>query len=118
MKSAARDLLSAIPVAASDASLEVLPAGGAVLTRRAPEASGLYGWFARALRFQGQRRFELDEVGACFWCQVDGERRLSDIQSTLCSRYALSPEQARRAIVEFTAVLMRRNLLALRVEDE
>lgn len=113
----ARDPLSAIPVAASDTSLEVLSTGGGVLTRHAPQAGGLRAWFARTLRFQSQRRFQLDELGACFWRQVDGERRLSDIQGTLCSRYALSPEQARRAIVEFTAALMRRNLLALRVED-
>jgi len=117
LKSAAREPLSAIPVAASGTSLEVLPAGGGVLTRLAPEAGGVQAWFARTLGFRGQRRFQLDEIGACFWCQVDGERRLSDIQGTLCSRYALSPEQARRAIVEFTAVLMRRNLLGLRVED-
>lgn len=113
----APDPLSAIPVAASDVSLEVSPTGGGVLSRRAPEARGLRGWFSRTLQFRGQRRFELDEVGACFWCQIDGERSLSDIQGTLCSRYALAPEQARRAVVEFTAVLMRRNLLALRLEE-
>ena len=110
-----RDLLSAIPVAASGTSLEVLPGGGAVLTLRGPEAGGVRAWLARALQFRQQRRF--DEVGACFWGEVDGERRLSDIQGTLCSRYGLSVEQARRAIVEFTAVLLRRNLLALRLED-
>src|SRR6188768_3214045 len=89
----ARDVLSAIPVAASDTSLEVLPGGGGVLTRRAPEARGIRAWLAGALQFRQQRRFELDEVGACFWCEVDGERRLSDIQGTLCSRYGLSSEQ-------------------------
>lgn len=112
-----RDVLTAIPVAASDTSLQVLPGGGGVLTRRAPQANGLRAWFARALRFQDQRRFQLDEVGACFWCQVDGERRLYDIQGALCSRFGLSPDEARRAIVEFTAALMRRNLLLLRLED-
>jgi hypothetical protein len=112
-----RDVLSAIPVAASGTSLEVLPSGGGVLTRRAPAVKGVRAWLARSLHFQQQRRFELDEVGACFWCQVDGERPLSEIHGTLCRRYGLSSEQARRAIVEFTAVLLRRNLLALRLED-
>jgi hypothetical protein len=112
-----RDLLSAVPVASSGTSLTALPSGGAVLTRRGVETEGLGGWLSRKLRFQRERRYELDELGAWYWSQVDGERRLSEIQRTLCGRYALSPEQARRAVVEFTALLMRRNLLALRVEE-
>jgi hypothetical protein len=112
-----RDPLSAVPVAALHTSLLELPTGGAVLTRCAPAAAGLRAGLARALRFRHQQRFELDEVGAYFWCQVDGERRLSDIHGSLCRRYGLSSNEARRAIVEFTAVLLRRNLLALRLED-
>jgi hypothetical protein len=113
----ARDLLSAVPVASSGTSLEELPGGGGVLTRRSAKRDGLGGWLAHKLRFQRERHYELDELGACYWSQVDGLRRLSEIQHTLCDRYALSPEQARRAVVEFTALLMRRNLLALRVEE-
>lgn len=112
-----RDPLSAIPVAADDTSLRALSGGGALLTRREGNASGVAAWLARRLRFQPQRFYELDELGACFWAEVDGERRLSDIRDTLCCRYALSPEDARRAVIEFTAALMRRNLLALRVEE-
>lgn len=114
---ARRDLLSAVPVAASDTTVQALPGGsGVVLTRRAPMAGKVGGWLSRRLSFQRERRYELDEVGACYWAQVDGTRPLSEIQRTLCERYALSPEQARRAIIEFTAVLMRRHLLALRPE--
>ena len=112
-----RDPLSAVPVAATGTSLEVLPSGGAVLTRRESQTAGVAAWLARTLRFQPRRRYELDDVGVCFWAQIDGRRRLSDIQGTLCLRYSLSPEQARRAIVEFTAALMRRNLLALRIDE-
>jgi hypothetical protein len=114
---AARDPLSAVPVAGSHTSLEVWPGGGGVLTRRVADESGVGAWLSRKLGYRQQRRYELDEVGACFWGQVDGQRPLSEIQRTLCSRYALSPEQARRAVVEFTALLMRRNLLVLRLEE-
>jgi hypothetical protein len=114
---AERDPLSAVPVPASDTTVEPLPGGaGVLLTRRAPMPGKLGGWLSRRLNFQRERRYELDEVGACYWAQVDGARPLSEIQRTLCERYALSPEQARRAIVQFTAALMRRNLLALRTE--
>jgi hypothetical protein len=112
-----RDPLSAIPVATTGTSLEVLPSGGAVLIRRESQTRGVAAWLARALRFQSRRRYQLDDLGVCFWSQIDGQRRLSDIQGTLCLRYSLSPEQARRAIVQFTAALMRRNLLALRVDE-
>jgi hypothetical protein len=114
---AARDPLSAVPVAATGTTLETSPSGGGVLTRRVADASGLRAWLARKLRFREQHRYELDEVGACFWLQVDGQRPLAEIQRTLCSRYGLSPEQGRRAIIEFTALLMRRNLLLLRLEE-
>jgi hypothetical protein len=112
-----RDPLSAIPVAAEDTSLQASSARGALLVRRERRAGGIGAWLARRLRFQPQRFYELDELGACFWAEVDGQRRLSDIRDTLCRRYALSPEDARRAVIEFTAALMRRNLLALRVEE-
>ena len=111
----ASDPLSAIPVAASGTSLEVLPGGGGLLRRRTSDAVGVGAWFARAFGFERQRSYELDELGACFWTLIDGRRRLSEIQAALCRRHALTPEQARHAIVEFTAVLMRRNLLGLRV---
>jgi len=112
-----RDLLSAIPVAAADTQLELWPGRGGVLTRRAPErASRLQAWLAQRLRFHGERRFELDEMGAYFWEQVDGKRPLSDIHAALCRRYGLSPEPARRSVVEFTAAMLRRDLLALRLE--
>lgn len=112
-----RDPLSAIPVAASDTALHRLADGGALLVRRAGQARGLAAWLAHKLRFFPQRRYELDELGACFWGEIDGQRRLSDIRDTLCSRHALSSDEARRAVVEFTAALMRRHLLALRVEE-
>jgi hypothetical protein len=111
----ARDPLSAIPVAASNTSLDVLPSGGGLLRRSTSDAGGVGAWLARTLDLQRQRSYELDELGACFWGLVDGQRCLSDIQVALCQRHALTPEQARRAIVEFTATLMRRNLLGLRV---
>jgi hypothetical protein len=114
---ASRDLLSAVPVASGGTTLMALPGGGGVLTRRAPEASGLGGWLATRLRLQRELCFELDELGVCYWVQVDGERRLSDIQRTLCEKHALLPDEARRAVVEFTATLMRRNLLGLRLEE-
>jgi hypothetical protein len=111
-----RDLLAAVPVAASGTTLVPLHGGGAVLTRRAPQSPGLGGWLAKRLRLRRELRFELDELGVCYWTQIDGERRLSEIQSTLSAKYELTPEAARRAVVEFTATLMRRNLLGLRME--
>jgi Coenzyme PQQ synthesis protein D (PqqD) len=113
----ARDVLNAVPVAAADTSLQALPRGGVLLVRRLPAKPGLFGGLVQRLRLERELRYELDAVGACFWAHVDGRRRLSDIQVALCQRFSLEPQDARRAIVEFTASLMRRHLLALRPEE-
>jgi hypothetical protein len=112
-----RDLLHAVPVPADGTSVQALPHGGVLLVRRVPPQPGILGALARRLRFERQLRFELDEVGACYWAALDGRRPLSEIQLTLCQRFSLEPAAARRAIVQFTATLMRRHLLALRAEE-
>lgn len=114
---ATRDLLSAVPVPANGASLSPLADGGGVLSLRGAAPSGFGGWLVRALRLERAVRVQLDQVGVCYWSHVDGERSLSEIQLALCERFDLAAAPSRRAVVEFTAALMTRNLVALRVEE-
>ena len=111
-----RDLFSAVPVAACGTSLALLPDGGGVLSRRGEAPAGFGGWLVRSLRLERALRYQLDQVGACYWTHVNGERSLADIQTELCLRFELPSAEARRAIIQFTAALMSKNLLALRVE--
>ncbi len=114
---AARELLSAVPVPASGASLSALPGGGGVLSLRAAAPGGVAGILVRKLRLERAVRVRLDEVGVYYWSKLDGERSLLEIQRELCAQFALPAADARRAIIEFTAALMRRSLLALRLEE-
>jgi Coenzyme PQQ synthesis protein D (PqqD) len=114
---AGRELFSAVPVPASGASLSQRPDGGGVLSLQGEAPSGFWGSLVRRLGLERRVRFELDALGVCYWTHVDGERSLLEIQRALCDQFSLPGAQARRAIVEFTAALMRRNLVALRLEQ-
>lgn len=114
---AGRDLFSAVPVAASGASLAPLPDGGGVLSLRGEAPAGFRGWLVRTLKLERSVRFQLDRIGACYFRLVDGERNLADIQRVLCAELELPRAEVRRAIIEFTALLMRKNLVALRLEQ-
>lgn len=113
----ARGVLSAVPVAARGARLTPMPEGGGVLSLREPAPNSIIGRWAHALGLSRAVRVELDAIGVCYWEQVDGARSLAEIQRALCERFALPTTEARGAVVEFTAALMRRNLVALRVEQ-
>ena len=112
MANAVKDPLDAVPVASADARLEPRPGGGVALVLREPSTSGLARLFAR-LGFGRSKRFELDAIGESYWAAVDGARSLAEIHAGLCQKHALTPEAARRSVIEFTATLMRRGLLGL-----
>jgi hypothetical protein len=113
----AQDPLAAVPLAAPDTHAEPLPEIGGLLLRREELPRGrLWAWLRARIGWRRERRFELDAVGARFWRAIDGERSLSDIHQILCESFALDRNEARRAVVEFTTALMRRGLLALRVD--
>jgi hypothetical protein len=109
--------LAAVPVVPPNTSAEPLPGARGILLRQREVPPGrLSAWIA-ALGFRRERRFELDAVGAQFWNEIDGRRSLADIRQRLCDGFGFDEEQAGRAVVEFTSVLMQRGLLALRVRD-
>jgi hypothetical protein len=114
-----RDPFAAIPVISRGTWCEPAPSGDGLIVRRTDEPKGALSRFLqRKLAWQRQRVFEFDAVGACYFEQVDGHTPLSEISRILCERFELPPDRARRAVIEFTAVLMRRGLLGLRLEPE
>ena len=49
---------------------------------------------------------------------MDGQRSLAEIQTTLVREFGLDESAARKAVVTFTGSLMRRGLLALKLEQQ
>lgn len=115
--SQAPDPFAAIPVVPKDARREPSESpGGLRLVRVQEPAGALSRFFAQRLNWKRERAFELDSLGARFYDQIDGSRSLGDIAQTLRKELNLEEAAVRRAIAEFTATLMRRGLVYLRVD--
>ena len=112
----ARDPLDAIPVVPDD--VRRAPHGRGLLLERRVRAGGRIGTFVeRTLELERTRRFELDELGKAYFYAVDGSRTLGEIALELAEAHGLEPEEGRRAVRAFTATLVSRGLLALRLDD-
>lgn len=111
----ARDPLDAIPVVPSD--VRSSRRGRGLLLERRVRAGGRVGAFVeRTLKLERTRRFELDELGKTYFDAVDGSRTLGEIALQLAETHGLEPEEGRRAVRAFTATLVSRGLLALRLD--
>lgn len=108
------DPLCAVPVATAT-RVEPVPAGGLLLYKSEPPRGRIAAFFGERLGFGRERRFELDEIGARFYREVDGRRSLAEIEAILVREFGLDESRARDAVIAFTGGLMRRGLLALSV---
>lgn len=60
----------------------------------------------------------LDDKGAFFWEQIDGQKNLFAIRRALRNKYQLSSEESKEATIRFIKMLMRRNLIQLKVHPK
>ena len=111
----ARDPLCAVPLVPEGVKAEATK-DGVLVTRRLSAGRGLGGRIVAWLGGSYPVRVELDERGAAFWNRIDGHRPLASIAQDLEARFGVSGDEARRATIEFTKQLMRRNLIALKIE--
>jgi hypothetical protein len=112
------DPLLAVPVA-TVTRVEPLPAkDGLLLVQSLPPRGRFAAWLERRLGLSRERRFELDAIGARFFSEIDGQRSLAEIQAILVRELGLPPRAAEQAVIVFTTGLMRRGLVALRVEAQ
>lgn len=61
------------------------------------------------------RQVVLDEKGAFFWKQIDGEKNLFDIRQALQRAYRLSPEESNQSTILFVKMLMRRHFIRMNI---
>lgn len=74
--------------------------------------------FSRKDRRTFQRRFELDEIGADLWRQIDGKRTAGNLVEYLARVRNLEPPQAQESMVAYLQMLMVRGLVGLVVPQE
>ena len=112
-----RDPLLAIPIRNQLAEHREDSRGCYQIRMRLKPEPGLKAYLARTLGFHRDVRVDLDERGSYFWAQIDGRRSLQAIEKDLRQRFALDPEESRRATLLFTKALMVRHLILLKIED-
>jgi len=112
---AARDPLSAVPVV-PDGVRATRVGEGLLLERRLAPSGPVRTFVERTFGLRRELRFELDRIGADFYAAIDGTRTLGDIEADLRARHALSTEDGRKAVTEFTKALLERELVLLRLD--
>ncbi len=80
-----------------------------------PEKPGLKELLARKFGFRRAVQISLDERGSFFWAQIDGKRRLAEIERALRRQFKLNKQDSKEATILFTKMLMLRHLIHLEV---
>jgi hypothetical protein len=83
-----------------------------------PELRGVRKWLNRRLKFDFDRRVELDEAGTRYYERVDGTHSLRDIVASLAELKKVEPAEMQRYVIAFTRTLMTMNLVVLKVPPE
>ena len=71
---------------------------------------------SRIFKMHYAMRVKLDKAGSVFWALIDGRRTLGDITGTMEGELAWTSAESRQATIEFTAMLMKRELIALQID--
>jgi hypothetical protein len=100
----------------AEGSVEPLPDGGAKVSVKMPVKK----MARRLLRLPETvtRTFELDQVGAFVWEQIDGKTSLEQIIARLARRYKLNLREAQASTQQFLKMLMSKGLVVVPVPDE
>lgn len=112
------DPLAAIPVIAEGVEGRTDPRGCIQLRLAAREGASLASRLAVRLGFRRALRVNLDHFGTRYWNLVDGSRSLADIERALRADEPQAGTDARRAVVEFTRMLMQRHLIGLKLPGQ
>lgn len=112
----ARDPLRSVPELLPDIEIRYHDDGRAQVRRPVVKGDSVMRWFASKLGFVRDRFFNLDEVGTAFIRQIDGKRRLRAIAAEIGEQFAMEPEDANHAVVEYTQLLMLRGIVGVRPE--
>jgi hypothetical protein len=75
---------------------------------------GLSRRLARLVRWRADVIIQLDEYGSFYWRQINGQRSLDELATQFSERFGRTPEESRRAVLQFTRELLARRLVYLK----
>ena len=72
-------------------------------------------WIAKVAKWDGQKQFELEEVGAFVWSLCDGNHAVQTISKRLQSQYKMNKIEAEVALGQYLQTLSQRGLITMLV---
>ncbi len=109
------DPMEAIPHITPGAEARADQKGILQVRMELPPKPGIGEFLARHLGMRRSFRLQLDERGSFFWNQIDGKINLKEIEKRLRKQYKIKHEEALKATVIFTKMLMARYVIQLEI---
>lgn len=113
-----RDPFEAVPVRNTLAEYREDSRSCCQIRLRLEPKPGLGGRVIKRFGLHRDVRVDLDPCGSFFWSQVDGSQNLRSIERKIRNKFALNPEESRKATITFTKTLMLRHLIQLDLGDD
>ena len=88
------------------------------LRKAIPAKAGIADFLARKLKFRRSVRVNLDDRGSFYWTLIDGKTDLRTIARRIRKQYSMKEEESRSATILFTKMLMTRNVIYLKIDDD
>lgn len=94
-------------------------ADGIVVLRGPAVLKGLLGkWIAASVKETPMKQYELEEVGAFVWSQIDGKRSVESLGRALQAKYKMNRLEAEASLEAFLKMLAERGLITLLVKNK
>ncbi len=112
-----RDPLRSVPVHLEHVDWDCDDLGHIRIHRRAIEGKNRQGKPSGRPIIR-EMHLQLDEQGAFYWKQIDGQTDLVEITRAYADSFDVSTKDAENAVFQFTKMLMRRGLIGLTLPEE
>lgn len=111
------ELRKSVPLRSAQASERDCEDGGIELALPLDQFRA-YRWVPRGLSPQGEKRFELESVGATVWRLCDGRHTFDAIARQLVSKFGMNRLEAEASLAAFLQMLGKRGLVELKVKKK
>lgn len=113
-----KDPLAVVPVVADGVESRVDNHNLIQIRKEFAPCTRVQRFCTKVLRMRRVFRLNLDEMGTCFWRQIDGRRNVEQIAAALSKEYDLEEKKAVAAVIAFTRSLMLRHIINLEVPPD
>lgn len=109
------DLRKSVPLRSAKAAERSCEDGGIEISVPLDQFRA-YRWIPKGLSPQGERKFELESVGAAVWRLCDGRHTFDAIARQLVSKFGMNRLEAEASLAAFLQILGRRGLVELKAK--